>query len=272
MSDGRRPDRLADRAEADRLLDAAHAGTPAEAGGPPDPLAELLAAAAAPARPPELAGEAAAMAAFRAARAAPVASPARRRRGFTAGALAWVVGVLVTATAGVAAAVTLDKAPVPPAPATPTPTTADPADGSSAHGTATGGPDRSATAGPSTSPGRPTVGAEQRVRVLELCQTYVATKPAQRERALASADFETLVEAAGGAVRVEAFCRAVTPAGTGSPSSDAPNADKDKDKDKEKEKGQGREEEKSKDDGLGNSNRNSQDDGIGSSSRNSNSN
>ncbi|MEU0156517.1 hypothetical protein ABZ071_32480, partial [Micromonospora fulviviridis] len=45
----RRSDGPADRAESERLLDAARAGTPAEPGG--DPLAYLLAAAAAPAAP-----------------------------------------------------------------------------------------------------------------------------------------------------------------------------------------------------------------------------
>ncbi|MEV0807675.1 hypothetical protein AB0I41_15075, partial [Micromonospora sp. NPDC050200] len=62
-SDG--SERPADRAEAERLLDAARAGGPPSAG---DPLARLLSAAAAPARPGELAGEEAALAAFRAAR------------------------------------------------------------------------------------------------------------------------------------------------------------------------------------------------------------
>ncbi|MEV5823743.1 hypothetical protein AB0L22_31765, partial [Micromonospora haikouensis] len=66
-----RPDLPADRAASDRLLDSARHGRAGDDGRPADPLADLLAAAAAPARPGELAGEEAALAAVRGARPAP---------------------------------------------------------------------------------------------------------------------------------------------------------------------------------------------------------
>src|SRR5690606_29821124 len=89
-----------DRAYTERLLDA-----PSAARGSRDPLARLLAAAAAPPRPHELAGEEAAVEAFRRARhapARPAASP-RRIRPLTAVAIA-CAGMVVTATAGIALA------------------------------------------------------------------------------------------------------------------------------------------------------------------------
>ncbi|MFI7208286.1 hypothetical protein [Micromonospora aurantiaca (nom. illeg.)] len=114
----------ADRAESDRLLDAARAGTPPVADA--DPLTRLLSAAAGPAAPDEVAGEERALAAFRAARAArgtqpaagsvpaPVAAPRARRRLRIAAALS---GLAATAVAGVAfAAVRLDREPEPVAP------------------------------------------------------------------------------------------------------------------------------------------------------------
>ncbi|TDC59147.1 hypothetical protein E1258_19035, partial [Micromonospora sp. KC207] len=107
-----RSDRPADRAESDRLLDAARDGRASGTGRTAeDPLAALLTAAAAPARPGELAGEEAALAAFRAARAAPAPTPARapRRRRRWIGAVAWLGALAATVTAGVAvAAVGLD--------------------------------------------------------------------------------------------------------------------------------------------------------------------
>ncbi|MGW3607714.1 MULTISPECIES: hypothetical protein [unclassified Micromonospora] len=210
---GRRSGRPADWAEADRLLDAARAATSTEGAVRADPLAGLLAAAAAPARPEELAGEQAALAAFRAARAGPESTPAPApgRWRFTAGALAWVAAVLATATAGAAfAAVTLDRPeePVPPSgPATPAPTTGRP-DGPPAGGGAatTGDPGRSPTA---TSARRsPSSGPEDRAG---LCRAYLAKKPAQREKALETPGFQPLVAAAGGAAQVDAYCQRLVP-------------------------------------------------------------
>ncbi|MGW5672417.1 hypothetical protein ACWEVO_31520, partial [Micromonospora sp. NPDC003776] len=63
----RRSDGPADRAESERLLDAARAGRPPAPGD--DPLTHLLAAAAGPTGPGELSGEERARAARNAARA-----------------------------------------------------------------------------------------------------------------------------------------------------------------------------------------------------------
>ncbi|WP_233607740.1 hypothetical protein [Micromonospora chalcea] len=99
----------ADRAESDRLLDAARAGSPP--GPQTDPLTRLLSAAAGPATAGEIAGEDRAVAAFRAARAGPVPAVRPRRRLRIAAALS---GLAATAVAGVAfAAVRLDRHPDP---------------------------------------------------------------------------------------------------------------------------------------------------------------
>ncbi|MGX7671740.1 hypothetical protein [Plantactinospora sp. DSM 117369] len=112
---------------AERLLDAVAAGAAGSRqahGAVPDPLAQLLAVAAAPARPGELHGEDAAVAAFRAARdgrtvasaatprttgtrealAGTAADPPADRRRRTAGALGWIAVAAATLTAGVALA------------------------------------------------------------------------------------------------------------------------------------------------------------------------
>ncbi|MFG3698234.1 hypothetical protein ACGF5C_09995 [Micromonospora sp. NPDC047620] len=228
----RRSERPADRAESDRLLDAARAGSPA---ADPESLARLLSAAAAPARPGELAGEEAALAAFRAARAAAPATiaatrPPRGRR-FTAGAVAWAAGIAVTATAGAAfAAVTLDRpddpAP-PPRPATPASATTGTEQGGSTGATGSGGtpsdaptdgsrgPSAAPTSGAAT-PGVPGGGgprpSEQRTdQMWGLCQAYLAKPPAQREKALDSPAYAGVVTAAGGRENVDDFCRELAP-------------------------------------------------------------
>ncbi|MEV6370900.1 hypothetical protein AB0L86_28835 [Micromonospora musae] len=263
MSNGREPDRLADRAEADRLLDAARAGEPAEADGPPDPLAELLAAAAAPARAHELDGEQAALAAFRAARATPAALRAPRRRRLTAGALAWVAGLLVTATAGVAfAAVTLEQPPAPPVPVSPTPATGRPESRPAESTSTVVRPD----VAPSPDPERSSGGAEQDEQAVRLCAAYLAKKPAQREEALTTPRFRPLVEAAGGVGLVEAYCREPARAGRPSPPpvpaepGNGNGKDKDQGDGKDKDQGDGQSKDKSKDkdddkgSGMGNGN------------------
>ncbi|MFG3298207.1 hypothetical protein [Micromonospora chersina] len=210
----RRSDRPADRAESERLLDAARAGAPAEPGV--DPLAHLLAAAAAPADPGELAGEEQALAAFRAARAAPAPVPAvapRPRHRFRLGAA--LAGLAATATAGVAfAAVSLDRGTEPtppPAPSTSGSTSTGagtPTDsGSGSAGPAGGVPSTAPTRGASGGPGRsPTAG-----QLAGLCRGYLAKSDQQRARALESPAFADLVTAAGGADRVEGYCLALVP-------------------------------------------------------------
>ncbi|MFI6820158.1 hypothetical protein ACIBJE_04305 [Micromonospora sp. NPDC050187] len=198
----RRPDEQA----AERLLD-----TVVTAGVDPsdEPVARLLATAAAPARPGELAGEDVALAAFRAARAqrpAPVPDPPRPRR--TARAAAWLAGLAVVATAGVAVAtVDLHRSDPPPAP--PAPTTGTPAPPESAP-TPTRTPS-TATDAPTTGP-RPGAGpgrsTDSRGPAAHrgLCTAYLATSAGQRAKALKTPAFRALTEAAGGPGRVEEYC------------------------------------------------------------------
>ncbi|WP_346533597.1 hypothetical protein [Micromonospora sp. DPT] len=223
-------ERPADRAEAERLLDAARSADAPPAGD--DPLARLLSAAAAPARPGELAGEEAALAAFRRARAAGASAPtsaptSRRRRRVTTGVVAWVAGIAATATAGAAfAAVTLDRgdepgpAPRPPA-SVPGGSGSDPAGpSSSGGGPTTGAPTPGAgpsAASPSGRPGGSGKPASEG-KLAGQCRAYRAKPAAQRENALRSRAFADLVAAAGGADNVEAYCRELLP-------EQAPNAE-----------------------------------------------
>ncbi|MEU2610014.1 hypothetical protein ABZ570_00260 [Micromonospora sp. NPDC007271] len=234
----RRSDGPADRAEYERLLDAARAGQPPSPGA--DPLAHLLAAAAAPAGPGELPGEEQALAAFRAARANPPVAPARvpRRRRLRVGVAAWAAGLTAVATAGVAvAAVKLDRpgVPVPP----PASTSAGSASAGSPDGAGTAGAnpgpsarsaDPSPTDGPSapvpsaapdpTRPGGPdrppTVG-----KLTGQCRAYRAKPVPERVEALETAGFADLVAAAGGADQVDAYCARLVSESASQPS---PNA------------------------------------------------
>ncbi|MDG4800606.1 hypothetical protein [Micromonospora sp. WMMD980] len=216
------PEGPADRAESDRRLAAARAATPADA----DPLTRLLAAAAGPAAAHELDGEDRALAAFRAARAvpatpAPASAPRPRRRLRIAAALS---GLAATAVAGVAfAAVRLDHGPEPVVP--PTSTTA----GTGPTGTgpsrpAPGGPPGEASgAAPSPTPpspapspaatptGGPSAPPPVEGRLAGQCRAYLAKPEGQRAKALTKPGFADLVAAAGGADRVESYCRGVGP-------------------------------------------------------------
>ncbi|MFG2069975.1 hypothetical protein ACGFKZ_24255 [Micromonospora tulbaghiae] len=212
----------ADRAESDRLLDAARAGTPP--GAEADPLSRLLSAAAGPAAPGEVAGEERALAAFRAARAAAgaapaaaaVAAPRPHRRLRIAAALS---GLAATAVAGVAfAAVRLDGNPEP---VLPPATTAGPT------GPAVTGPSRPAPSTPAgdasgaASPPAPTPvpsgtpSAKARPPAPPVdgaglaghCRAYLAKSERQREKALTTPGFADLVAAAGGPEQVERYCR-----------------------------------------------------------------
>ncbi|MDG4810199.1 hypothetical protein O7634_25890 [Micromonospora sp. WMMD1120] len=228
------PFRRADQVASERLLDSARARTgtapdenrPDEHAtprqlpprSPADPVAALLAAAAAPSRAGEMAGEEAAVAAFRAARADPTPAAADRsgRRRLTTGAVAWIGAVAATATAGAAfAAVTRDRAPepVPPPPArtapTPTPGTHRSTEPSRPAGPATPSP-----ALPPPVTGAPSAGLPPAGDLDDLCRAWQAKKPAQREKALRTPRFEGLVAAAGGPAQVEAYCQRLVPEGT----------------------------------------------------------
>ncbi|MET7467854.1 hypothetical protein ACFYON_09810 [Micromonospora sp. NPDC005686] len=215
----------ADRAESDRLLDAARVGTPP--GTDADPLTRLLSAAAGPAVPGEIAGEERALAAFRAAReaagtapaAAAVAAPRPRRRLRIAAALS---GLAATAVAGVAfAAVRLDR---PPEPVVPPATTAGPTGaGPTGTGPAVTGPSRPApstpagdasdAASPPAPSGTPSAKAGPPAspaptgRMAGHCRAYLAKSERQREKALTTPGFADLVAAAGGPEQVESYCR-----------------------------------------------------------------
>ncbi|WP_341716059.1 hypothetical protein QQG74_18730 [Micromonospora sp. FIMYZ51] len=226
----RRLARSGNRIEQDRLLDAARGPRPAAGpSGPPDPLAELLRAAAAAPRPQELAGEQAALAAFRAARQTATREPAKRprRRRFTASAVLWLAGLTATATAGAAlAAAGLDHS-AEPAAAPPAQETVAPGPTGGAR-TTTEGPTASAPADPLTdvptdvptddpsastraepvpdpSPVDPTAyfGPEHAGH----CKAYLSKSERQRDKALRSPAFHDLVVAAGGAEQVPTRCR-----------------------------------------------------------------
>jgi hypothetical protein len=201
----------------ERLLDTAGR----DAGG--DPVARLLAAAAAPPRPGELAGEDQAVAAFRqAARVPGRAEPARRwRRRLTAGAAAWAAVGATTVTAGVALAagthVFIDDGPAS-RPST-APASAPGPGGTSAGVTPSGGtrsPGASGTGPGTLTPGSTASGAAPSMpEITGLCTAYLHKDPKQREKALRTPSYQRLVTAAGGAARVEAYCTglAASPSG-----------------------------------------------------------
>ncbi|MBM7074751.1 hypothetical protein [Micromonospora humida] len=222
-----RSGRPVSRAEAERLLDSTGPGTVPSTD---DPLTRLLAAAAAPARVDELAGEQAALAAFRAARGAAAPGPApavRRRPRLSTGVVAWIAALAATATAGVAfAAAALDRpaertpGPVPSATATatatatgadtdrPSPYRSEPQRQSPSRrpgGTVPGG-------GPSAPPAPPGhSGPANTGKLVGQCRAYLAMPPPQRAKALTRPGYADLVAAAGGADRVEAYCRTLVP-------------------------------------------------------------
>lgn len=210
-------------AESERLLAGIRAGRPP--AGDAEPLARLLAAAAAPGSPEELAGEERALAAFRAARAHPAPARSPRRRRIRLGSAAWIAGLAATTTAGITfATVSLDRSEEPAAPPAPPSTSASSgADGStpgSPGGTPTGGPTASVAPAPTGGtpggapggvtghPGRPAG-----VSLLTgLCRAYQAKPSGQRAKALETAHYADLVTAAGGADRVEEYCLRLVPA------------------------------------------------------------
>ncbi|MBO4210835.1 hypothetical protein, partial [Micromonospora echinofusca] len=191
----------------DRLLDGPTPPTDAD----PDPLARLLAAAAAPARPDELAREEAAVAAFRTIRAAApeqVTPPASARRRGT-GALAWIAGLATVATAGVAVAAgglgrTEDPAPSE-APGTPRGSAA------ATPGASPGTTTRSASAAPTSGTPRPTTGTVRpevgQADARKLCAALLSKGSAERAREAGTPSYRQLVLAAGGPEQVEGYCR-----------------------------------------------------------------
>jgi hypothetical protein len=205
----------ADQDLLDRLLEGGRdpASAPPGCGG----LARVLAAVAAPAPPEELAGEQQAMASFAAVKRSrsPTLSPRRiagRRKVLTMKAAAAAL-VAVLSIGGVAAAASglLPDQASPVADQAPATTGADAAAhglgkaaaadlGGSANAGLAEGQGRASAAGPDAS-GAARVG---------LCRAWQAGQGADHGRRMDAVAFQALVEAAGGADRVAAYCEDVT--------------------------------------------------------------
>jgi hypothetical protein len=204
-----------DRDAAERLL----RGAPADPGAAgTDPLAALLAAAAAPAREDELAGEPAALAAFREASHTRPSWPARARTAIGK-AVTVKIGVIVAAAAvgGVAvagAAVTVAPAVIG-------------AGGGPSASPAPGRATEPRTASPTASPSVSPDGGGVPRSVVALCARYAAAPARDRDALLDDPAFATLVAVAGGRSGVAKVCRTNPssaprvgqPAGTATPAS-----------------------------------------------------
>ncbi|OHV52783.1 hypothetical protein [Pseudofrankia sp. BMG5.36] len=174
------------RGDAERML----RGGAAIAGTGADPLADLLAAAAAPVRDGELDGEEAAVAAFREAHLVHVPQPRRKL------VLKYLLANLMTAKAATAAVVA----------------TAVAAGGAVAATTGVlpfaGGGESSAPA-PSAQVAPvlpPTAGATVSAELVALCRDLRATAAAEASTTLDRPEFGALVTAAGGKERVFEYC------------------------------------------------------------------
>jgi len=181
-------------------------------------LARLLAAATAPAAPQELAGERLAMASFAAAMRShpPTLSPRRTavpRKVLTmkAAAAALVAALSLGGVAAAASGLLPDQAS-PVADQAPATTGADAAThglgqaaaanlGGSANAGSAAGQDRASAVGPDVT------GAAR----AGLCRAWQAGQGADHGRRMDSVAFQALVEAAGGADQVAAYCQDVTP-------------------------------------------------------------
>ncbi|GAA4068201.1 hypothetical protein [Actinomadura miaoliensis] len=215
-----------DRAAAEHLLDGAADGPHA------DPLARLLASAAAPAQDSELAGEEAAVAAFRAASSASAAAPhgaaaphratashrAGRGRPRLAGAFTAKIAAAVLVTVvggGVAVAAGTGTLPLGPA-----------------------GKDTSSSRRPLSSPTAPTPvpprpggttnpskGTAADPKLVEQCRDYAGLDNNDKAKALRSRRFHDLAEAAGSKGQVAGYCsRLLRPTPQGSNGASTPRS------------------------------------------------
>ena len=169
-----------------------------------DPLADLLAAAAAPARSRELVREEAAVVAFRYARLRP--APARHARSAVRRRWAWLLSIkaaaitVAVAAAGVALAAGTGVLPNPMVdvdspsvgPGASTPQNGMSATDASFWGTTT------------VSPGPPGLGSSS--LLVGLCHAYVAQLAIKPDKLPDSHPFAALIAAAGGVEKVVAFC------------------------------------------------------------------
>ena len=194
---GRYPDRNA----AEQLLRGGSAGRPADPLANHDPLACLLAvAAAAPAHDRELAGEAEAVMAFRRALSGPAPQPRRPSMSATKLLVAKaVLAALGVTGGGVALAAATGHMP---SNLTGTPAAASSAASATAMPSANGKPATHPVSSPSPS-------------LRGLCQAYTAHVGSSPGKALDSPAFSALITAAGGKDKVAAFCASMSvgPAG-----------------------------------------------------------
>jgi len=169
-----------------------------------DPLADLLAAAAAPARSREFAGEEAAVVAFRYARLRP--APARHARSAVGSRWAWLLSIkaaaitLAVAAAGVALAAGTGVLPNPMVDVdSPSggPNASTPQNGMTAT-------DASFWGTTSASPGPPGPGSSS--SLVGLCQAYLAQLANKPDKLPDSPPFAALITAAGGVEKVVSFC------------------------------------------------------------------
>lgn len=199
-----RPSRI-DRDTAERLL----AGVPAIRGPGGAPLANLLAAAAAPGRPDELAGEQAALAVFRAAQLTHAPDP--RRRSVLKTALAKMLTVKVAAAAavvavggGVAVAAETGALPNPLSAVKGQPSASPDVDKSKAAGGTEHG---------NGSPSPSLVG---------LCRAFQAgAGSAEHSKALENPAFTVLITTAGGKDKVDTYCTSLLASAHPAPSGKA---------------------------------------------------
>ncbi|KLL11213.1 hypothetical protein [Protofrankia coriariae] len=187
-----RPRRI-DREDAERML----RGVPVDPTAGSGPLADLLAAVAAPARADEFAGEEAAVAAFREARLVPVNQ--LRREPMIKIALAKLLTVKIAVAA--VAATTVGGVAV----AASTGALSSPGEHEAAAGITTSASAQAAD----PSAHVPAAGAIAPASLPALCHTYTATAaehPDRSGKALDEPAFSLLIAAAGGKGKVTAYC------------------------------------------------------------------
>ncbi|WP_416905481.1 hypothetical protein [Micromonospora echinospora] len=207
-----------DRDTVERLLDGVAA---VERRQVPDDLVRLLDAARAAPRSEELRGEHLAVQAFHAARSTPARRPSRRpvRRGALARLLPakTIAALAVAATGGMALATGQGAVPNPLRPEPPAATT--PVEGPSG-----GVPERVRTAptdGPPTH--GPPGGGPRSPELVPACRSWRDARAVDPDRALRDPAFASLLRAAGGRDRVDAWCDTVLGGGrTPGPSTGAP--------------------------------------------------
>jgi hypothetical protein len=181
----------------------------------PEPLAGLLAAAAAPGRPVELTGEEAAVMAFSDARLALTPQPRRPMRKSTMAKLATAQAVIVLAVAGAGVALAGGLGHLPGAASSNEHATARPAASAASRAPASG----SATANSAHNAAashHPAPSGSPSPNLRGLCTAYQAAVGDNPGKALDNPAFTVLISTAGGKDKVAAYCTTLlaTPAST----------------------------------------------------------